>query len=137
MVYKPDSAPRKESAKLKPWLKLAKWKLQAEEDLAKISGLNLVVLRLAHIYGPYASKFLGTALSLARVYQSLGKELKWLWDRDLRTNTVHVEDVSRALWRAAEYYVEKAPWKDRPVWNIVDKGNTSECYPWLRKRLLS
>lgn len=129
MVYKPDSAPRKESAKLKPWLKLAKWKLQAEEDLAKVSGLNLVVLRLAHVYGPYASKFLGTALSLARVYQSLGKELKWLWDRDLRTNTVHVDDVSRALWSAAKYYVDKSPWRERPVWNVVDKGNTSESTP--------
>lgn len=127
MVYKPDSVPRKETAKLKPWLKFAKWKLQAEEDLAKISGLNLVVLRLAHVYGPYGSKFLGTALSMARVYQSLGKELKWLYDRDLRTNTVHIDDLCRALWRAAEYYVEKSPWKERPVWNIVDKGNTSRA----------
>ncbi|KAK3078672.1 hypothetical protein LTS18_006923, partial [Coniosporium uncinatum] len=49
MVYKPDSTPRKETAKLKPWLKLAKWKLTAEEDLAKIQGLNLMVLRLAHV----------------------------------------------------------------------------------------
>ena len=32
MVYKPDSTPRKETDKLKPWSKLAKWKLQAEED---------------------------------------------------------------------------------------------------------
>lgn len=127
MVYKPDSTPRKESAKTKPWLKLAKWKLQAEEDLAQIAGLNLVVLRLAHVYGPYASKFLGTAMCLARVYQSLGKELKWLWDKDLRTNTVHVDDVSRALWRSAEVYVEKAPWKEKPIWNIVDKGNTCVC----------
>ena len=123
-VYKPDPTPRKETAKLKPWLKKAKWKLQAEEDLAKIPDLNLVVLRLAHVYGPYASKHLGTALSLARVYQSLDKELKWLWDKDLRTNTVHVDDVCRATWRAAELYVERAPWKERPVWNIVDLGNT-------------
>ncbi|KAF2099300.1 NAD dependent epimerase/dehydratase family protein [Rhizodiscina lignyota] len=126
MVYKPDPSPRKESAKTKPWLKLAKWKLQAEEDLAKIADLNLVVLRIAHVYGPYTSKFLGTALSLARVYQSLGRELKWLWDKDLRTNTVHVDDVSRALWRAAEVYAAKGPWKEKPTWNIVDKGNTCQ-----------
>lgn len=111
---------------MKPWLKLAKWKLQAEEDLQKMSDLNLVILRLAHVYGPYASKFLGTAMALARTYQSLGKELKWLWDKDLRTNTVHVDDVSRALWRSAELYVKKAPWKENPIWNIVDKGNTCE-----------
>jgi nucleoside-diphosphate-sugar epimerase len=38
MVYKPDSAPSKEQDKLKPWSKIAVYKLQAEEELAKIEG---------------------------------------------------------------------------------------------------
>ena len=38
MVYKPDSAPSKEQDKLKPWSKIAIFKLQAEEELAKIDG---------------------------------------------------------------------------------------------------
>lgn len=126
MVYKPDPVPRKESDKTKPWLKLARWKLQAEEDLAKIEGLNLCVLRLAHVYGPYTNKFLATALCLARVYQYLGKDMKWLWDKDLRTNTVHVDDVARALWAAAEWYAKGGPRKQVPVFNIVDEGNTCE-----------
>ncbi|KAK3078938.1 hypothetical protein LTS18_006159, partial [Coniosporium uncinatum] len=124
MVYKPDSTPRKETAKLKPWLKLAKWKLTAEEDLAKIQGLNLMVLRLAHVYGPYTSKYLATGLCMARVYKSLGKDMKWLWDKDLRTNTVHVEDVARAMWSGAEWYMKSAPRRDVPIFNLVDKGNT-------------
>lgn len=125
MVYKPDSNPRKETDKLKPWSKLAKWKLQAEEDLSKIEGLNLVVMRMAHVYGPYTSKFLGTALCMARVYQFLGKEMRWLWKEDLRQNTVHVDDVSRALWTAAEWYgTATTPRKPAPVFNIVDHGNT-------------
>jgi nucleoside-diphosphate-sugar epimerase len=41
MVYKPDSAPSKENDKLKPWSKIAVFKLQAEEDLAKIEGYVL------------------------------------------------------------------------------------------------
>jgi nucleoside-diphosphate-sugar epimerase len=129
MVYKPDSAPRKESAKLKPWSRLAKWKLQAEEDLAKIEGLNLCILRLAHVYGPYTSKFLGTALCLARVYQSDEQDMKWLWNEDLRTNTVHVDDVVRAMWAAADWYA-RTPQSGRekvPVFNIVDQGNTCKC----------
>lgn len=126
MVYKPEPKPRKESDKLKPWLKLAKWKLQAEEELAKIEGLNLCVLRLAHVYGPYTAKFLATALCLARVYQSEEVEMKWLWDRDLRTNTVHVEDVARATWTAAEWYVKNGPRKPPSIFNIVDHGNTCE-----------
>ncbi|KAF1808113.1 NAD(P)-binding protein [Eremomyces bilateralis CBS 781.70] len=126
MVYKPDPAPRKENAKVKPYLKLAKWKLQAEEDLAKVEGLNLVVMRLAHVYGPYTAKYLSTALCMARVYQYLEKEMKWLWDKDLRQNTVHVEDVARALWTAAGWYAEKGEVKPAPIFNIVDHGGTTQ-----------
>jgi len=129
MVYKPDSKPRKENDKLKPWLRLAKWKLQAEEDLAKIDGLNLCILRLSHVYGPYTSKYLGTALCLARVYQSEETEMKWLWDRDLRTNTVHVEDVARAMWTTAEWYTKTGPKKSPAIFNIVDHGNTCKFPP--------
>lgn len=38
MVYKSDSSPSKEGDKLKPWSKIAVFKLQAEEALAKIEG---------------------------------------------------------------------------------------------------
>lgn len=38
MVYKPDSNPRKETDKTKPWLRMAQYKLQAEEELGKIQG---------------------------------------------------------------------------------------------------
>lgn len=38
MVYKSDSSPSKEGDKLKPWSKIAVFKLQAEEELAKIDG---------------------------------------------------------------------------------------------------
>lgn len=38
MVYKPDSQPSKEGDKLKPWSKIAVFKLQAEEQLSKIEG---------------------------------------------------------------------------------------------------
>lgn len=38
MVYKSDSSPSKEGDKLKPWSKIAVYKLQAEQELAKIEG---------------------------------------------------------------------------------------------------
>ena len=38
MVYKPDSSPSKEGDKLKPWSKIAVFKLKAEEELARIEG---------------------------------------------------------------------------------------------------
>ncbi|TVY65518.1 hypothetical protein LSUE1_G009537 [Lachnellula suecica] len=133
MVYKPDSQPSKEGDKLKPWSKIAVFKLQAEEALAKIEGLNLIIVRLAHVYGDYASQFVATALSMARVYQHLQEEMKWLWTKDLRVNTVHISDVSRALFDIATWYSVKnkpnwnvASMGKVPVFNIVDKGQTSQ-----------
>ncbi|OTA69271.1 NAD(P)-binding protein [Hypoxylon sp. EC38] len=132
MVYKPNSSPSKEGDKLKPWSKIAVFKLQAEEELAKIEGLNLVIVRLPHVYGPYASQWVATALCMARVYQALGEEMKFLWTKDLRTNTAHIDDVTRALWAIATWYdAGKANWDEKsmgstPIFNVVDKGSTSQ-----------
>lgn len=127
MVYAPDRKPRTESDKLKPWLRLAKAKLEAEEELMKIGGLNVVVVRLAHVYGKYNWGFLAKTLCLARVFQEQDKELKWLWTEDLRINTVWVGDVVRALWKAAQ-------WKQAND-EIVDDGQEltkSEKRPAVR-----
>ncbi|KAF2400420.1 NAD(P)-binding protein [Trichodelitschia bisporula] len=127
MVYKPGSSPRAESAKQSPWIKLATWKQTAERELSAMEGLNLVVLRLAHVYGPYTPKFVGTALCMARVYQYEQREMKWLYSRDLKTNTVHVKDVVRAIWTAAQWYAQKNTQKrPAPVFNIADQGNTAQ-----------
>jgi nucleoside-diphosphate-sugar epimerase len=95
--------------------------------------LNLIIVRLAHVYGDYSSQFVGKALSLARVYQHLQEEMKWLWTKDLRVNTVHITDVSRGLWAVADWYADKkqANWDAKtmgkiPTFNLVDKGQTSQ-----------
>jgi nucleoside-diphosphate-sugar epimerase len=132
MVYKSDSSPSKEGDKLKPWSKIAVFKLQAEEELAKIEGLNLAIVRLPHVYGPYASQWVATALCMARVYKALESEMKWLWTKDLRTNTAHIHDVVRALWAVATWYdAGKAKWDEgamgkTPTFNVVDKGITTQ-----------
>lgn len=89
-------------------------------------------MRLAHVYGDYDTKFVGTQLALARVYQHLEQELKWLWTKELRVNTVHIQDTVRALWDVAEWYVHgKQNWDEKaygatPLFNIVDRGDTSQ-----------
>ncbi|KAK6087307.1 NAD dependent epimerase/dehydratase [Seiridium cupressi] len=132
MVYKSDSSPSKEGDKLKPWSKIAIFKLEAEQQLAKIEGLNLVIVRLSHVYGPYASQWVATALCMARVYQHLEDEMKWLWTKDLRTNTAHIDDVTRALWDIVKWYdAGKANWDPKemgtvPTFNVVDEGVTTQ-----------
>lgn len=43
-MYKSDSSPRKETDKLKPWIKMATFKLKAEEVLQGIDGYVLSIL---------------------------------------------------------------------------------------------
>lgn len=149
MVYNPQRTPRTEQDKLKPWLKLARAKLEAEQELARVPGLNLIILRFAHVYGPYDAGFCSKMLCLARVYQEKQEELKWLWTEDLRINTVHVEDAVKALWSAATWRQdnttipqsslpqggrrptlsskgEDPPSGNVPIFNIVDHGQTSQ-----------
>ncbi|CAN8099430.1 unnamed protein product [Discula destructiva] len=133
MVYKSDSNASKETDRLKPWSKIATFKLKAEEELAKIEGLNLIIVRLAHVYGPYASQWVATALCMARTYQARNEEMKWLWTKDLRTNTVHIDDVVRAVWAVADWHAAgKENWDNKamggpvPIFNIVDNGLTTQ-----------
>jgi hypothetical protein len=69
---------------------------------------------------------------MARVYKALDEEMKWLWTKDLRTNTVHIHDVTRALWGIASWYDSgKQGWDGTamgkvPTFNIVDKGATTQ-----------
>lgn len=135
-VYNSNKTPQKESDKTsKPHTKQAKWKLAAEEELGKIAGLNLVILRLPHVYGPYNAQWLGTQLAMARLYQERNKDgdgketLKYLWSSDMRTNTLHVDDAARALWAAATWRSKqgsKTGGGGATVFNVVDKGNTTQ-----------
>lgn len=69
---------------------------------------------------------------MARVYQHIKEEMKWLWTKDLRTNTAHIDDVTRALWDIAAWYdAGKTKWDvgsmgKIPTFNVVDKAATSQ-----------
>jgi nucleoside-diphosphate-sugar epimerase len=128
-VYKGDPKPRKEGDRTKPWYNLSKWKLAAEEDLRRISGLNLCILRLANVYGEYDTGFLTTGICLGRAYKELDKELAFLNTRDQAMNTVYVKDAARALWTAASWRASigtiASDDKSTPIlFNVVDHNNT-------------
>ena len=59
-------------------------------------------------------------LIIAACYKQLGEKMKLLWTKDLKMNTVHVQDVVRALWHLRD----AGP--SCEVYNLVDKGETSE-----------
>jgi len=96
-IYDSDKKPSDEKSKVKPWTKLAKAKQEAEEKLRGIKGLNLIVVRPALVYGPGDITGITPRIITAAVYKQLGETMEFLWDKDLKINTVHVTDVVAAL----------------------------------------
>jgi nucleoside-diphosphate-sugar epimerase len=127
-VYEAGKKPSAEDGKLKPWTHIAKAKLKAEEELQKIAGLKLVIVRPAIVYGPFDILGITPRLIIGAVYRHLKEEMKLLWTKDLKINTVHVADVCRALWFVAAKKEEgggrTADLTEAEIYNLCDKGDT-------------
>lgn len=119
-IYSADKSASDETDKTKPWTSLAEMKLKVEEELAKIDKLNYVIVRPATVYGSGDRMGLTPRLVIGAVYKHLGEKMKLLWSEKLRLNTVHVDDVSRAMWLLAE----KGERGD--VFNLADKADSSQ-----------
>jgi len=119
-VYDEGKSPSSETAKLKPWTGLATAKLAAEEALKAIPGLNLIIVRPAIVYGPGDINGITPRLIAAAVYKHLGETMEFLWDKDLRMNTVHVRDVCTAIWHLA------FNGSVGTTYNLADKNGTTQ-----------
>ncbi len=50
--------------------------------------------------------------------------MEFLWTKDLRINTVHVSDVTRAVWHAANWYVSNGKQGSSVIFNLADENDT-------------
>jgi len=119
-VYDAGKKASGEDDKTKPWTKLAKAKLAAEEEIKKINGLSWIIVRPAIVYGPGDIGGITPRLIVATVYKNLGEKMEFLWDKDLRLNTVHIEDVTLALWHLSQKGVVAQ------TYNLADAGDTDQ-----------
>jgi len=119
-VYDSGKKPSDENDKQKPWTKLAKAKLQAEEKLKEIKGLNLVIVRPAMVYGPGDISGVTPRIICAAVYKHLKETMEFLWEKDLKMHTVHVQDVCAALW----FLADKG--KVGEIYNLADSNDTDQ-----------
>jgi len=119
-VYQGDKKSSSEDEKPKPWTKLAQAKLEAEEALKKIPGLNLIIVRPAIVYGPGDILGITPRIICAAVYKHLGETMEFLWDKDLRMNTVHVADVAAALWHLTTHG------ESGEIFNLADSNETDQ-----------
>jgi len=129
-IYDGDKKPSKEDSKTKPWTLIAKYKLKAEEELMKMKGLNLIILRPAVVYGPGDILGITPRLIIGAVYRQLNEEMSFLWTKDLKLNTVHVSDVVRAIWHVSATIEEKGgrtkPITSPEIYNLADKEDTNQ-----------
>lgn len=119
-VYSCDKELSDEKSKTSPWTLIAKYKLMVEEELAKLDGLNYVIVRPAIIYGVADRLGLSPRLIIGAVYKQLGEKMKLPWTKDLKMSTVHVTDVCRAVWHLTSHG------NSGDVFNLADKSNTTQ-----------
>lgn len=95
-IHEEDRRPIRENDNKKPNTAYGRSKLQAEEGLAKIPGLNYVVLRPTGVYGPRERDYYLMAQSIRRhVDFSVGFKPQFL-------TFVYVDDLVEAAFRALE-----------------------------------
>ncbi|TIB97108.1 hypothetical protein E3Q18_02781 [Wallemia mellicola] len=105
--YNFNSKPSSESVELTPQGERGIWWHESIRSLSSISNLPLVVLRIGAWYGPFQlNGKITPRIICADIYRHLKEDIKFLWNADLRLNTIHSQDVARALialsnWRAA------------------------------------
>jgi len=119
-IYNADKKASSEDDKTKPWTKMAEAKMKAEEELRKIPNLNLVVVRPAVVYGPGDVTGITPRIICAAVYKHLGEPMEYLWNEELKYNTVHVTDVCGALWHLMNNGA------NGEVYNLADSGDTDQ-----------
>lgn len=82
------------------------------------------------MYGPSDNLGITPRLIIGAVYRHLKEEMKLLWTKDLKLNTVHVLDVARALWHVSATKEEKGgrtqPLTAKEIYNLSDKGDTDQ-----------
>jgi len=121
-IYAGDKKQADEDAKHDPWTTLAKFRLEAENELKKIKDLPLVVLRPAVVYGPGDMTGITPRIVCAAVYQDRKETMKFLWDKSLKLNTVHVNDVCKAIWEVCT----SSKVKDGAVYNLADESDLDQ-----------
>ena len=121
--------PHKETTKAayKPWTTQAVYSLKAENavmEAASGTELDVCILRPANVYGPgdvTTNGIMGRAV-VAAVYFQLNEKMKVLWSKELKVNTVHVDDVCRAMWHLASSSKNVNGF----VFNLVDSTSTNQ-----------
>jgi len=118
-VYK-SKKPADEKTKLEPWTAIAVAHAEAEAKLKAIPGLNYVIVRPALVYGTADQLSLTPRLIIGSIHKEQNKRMECLYSKDLRLNTVHVDDVAKALHFLCTHG------NSGDVFNLADANDTDQ-----------
>jgi len=119
-VYDADKKASKEDSKVKPWTAIAKAHVEAENHVKGTSGLDYIIVRPAVVYGTGDINGLTPRLICGSIYKEQKEKMESLYTSGLRVNTVHADDVARAL-----HFLLKAG-KSGDVFNLADANETDQ-----------
>jgi len=109
-----------EEGTIAPWTGIGRARLEAEAKVGQTAGLDYVVLRPAVVYGPGDVVGLTPRIVIGAIYKESGETMELLWSRSLKINTVHVNDVVRAIWHMHDHG------ESGQIFNLVDKHDTDQ-----------
>jgi nucleoside-diphosphate-sugar epimerase len=118
-VYKAKK-PCDEKTKLDPWTAIASAHAEAEKKVASVSGLNYVIVRPALVYGTADQLSLTPRMIVGSIHKELGKKMECLYTKDLRLNTVHADDVAKAL------HFLTTNGESGQIFNLADSNDTDQ-----------
>jgi len=108
-----------ENGTLAPWTSIGKARHEAEQAVAN-SGLNYVVVRPSIVYGVGDISGLTPRVVIGAIYKESGETMELLWSKSLKLNTVHVNDVVRAIWHLHDHGTSGQ------IFNLSDKNDTDQ-----------
>ena len=121
-VYDAGKKSSTETSSTKPWTLIAKYKLEVENKLKEMNSdeFQVIFVRPALVYGPGDVAGFAPRIICGAVYKYEKEKMKFLWGSSLKTNTVHVRDLARAIVFLCE--------KGNPgeIYNVVDKNETDQ-----------
>jgi len=119
-AYDADKKASKEGDKIKPWTGIAKAHVEAEGIIKGTPGLNFIIVRPSLVYGTGDTTGLTPRLIIGSIYKEQGEKMESLYSSGLRVNTVHADDVAKAL----AFLCKNG--KSGDIFNLCDANETDQ-----------
>ncbi|XP_063704933.1 dTDP-D-glucose 4,6-dehydratase [Culicoides brevitarsis] len=109
-----------EECAMEPWTVIGKQHAKLEEYLRSQKNVKYAILRLPIVYGKGDRTGLTPRIIAACLYKHLNATMKLLWTKDIKLNTIHVQDVASAI----HHLLQNS--SDDQIFNLVDDAKSTQ-----------